>query len=93
MAVAYTVIVVRDTRRTAIQVLLLDDLVRIVYIELKIGHDRQMIPEDMLKVVYVTQVREHVSHNVDNRVGATLTLFPVLDSPCHIASELSLIHI
>ena len=35
MAVAYTVIVVRDTRRTAIQVLLLDDLVRIVYIELK----------------------------------------------------------
>ncbi len=78
MAVAYTVIVVRDTRRTAIQVLLLDDLVRIVYIELKIGHDRQMIPEDMLKVIYVTQVREHVSHNVDNRVGATLTLFPCL---------------
>ena len=26
------------------------------------------------------QVREHVSHDVDNRVGATLTLFPVLDS-------------
>ena len=51
--------------------------VRIINIQLIIGHDSQMIPQFMLEIRYVTQMRKHVSHYRDYRAGTTLTLLTV----------------
>jgi hypothetical protein len=37
-----------------------------------------MIPQDVLEIVHVAQVREHASHNIDNGICTPFPLFPVL---------------
>ena len=39
-----------------------------------------MIPKFMLEIGHVTQMREHIAHDIYNRVGTTLTFRTVLYS-------------
>ena len=69
----------RDMIRTGDEVVLADDLVRIVNIEFKTGHNSEVIPQLMLEIGYITQVGKHIPHYIDNGVGTTLTLCTILN--------------
>ena len=79
MAVAHAGSRIWDRFRLGHQVVFADDFVGIVNIQLKTGHDGQVIPEFMLEIGHITQMGEHISHNVDNCVSTTLTLGTVLN--------------
>ena len=79
VAVAHAGSRIWDRFRLGHQVVFADDFVGIVNIQLKTGHDSQMIPELVLEVGHITQMGEHISHNVDNCVSTTLTLGTVLN--------------
>ena len=51
----------------------------IVNIQLKTGHDSQVVPKLVLEIGYITQMGEHISHNVDDGVGTTLTFCTILN--------------
>ena len=69
----------RDMIRTGDEVVLADDLVRIVNIEFKTGHNSEVIPQLMLEIGYITQVGKHIPHYIDNGVGTTLTFCTILN--------------
>ena len=58
--------------RAGHQIVLADDFIRIVNIQLKTGHDSQVVPKLVLEIGYITQMGEHISHNVDDGVGTCL---------------------
>ena len=70
---------VGDMVRAGHQIVLADDFIRIVNIQLKTGHDSQVVPKLVLEIGYITQMGEHISHNVDDGVGTTLTFCTILN--------------
>ena len=80
MTVTHTGSRVRNVFRTGHQIVFADNLVRVIDVQLKTGHNGQMIPKFMLEIGHVTQMREHIAHDIYNRVGTTLTFRTVLYS-------------
>ena len=70
---------VGDMVRAGHQIILADDFIRIVNIQLKTGHDSQVVPKFVLEIGYITQMGEHISHNIDDGVSATLTFCTILN--------------
>ena len=64
---------------TAFQILGAYYVARIVYVKLEVAHYGQVVPQLVLEIVDIAQLRKQVAHRVDNRVGACGAFFPVLD--------------
>ena len=43
-----------------------------------------MIPQLMFEIGYISQMRKHVTHDIDNGIGTTLAFGTVLYSQCKI---------
>lgn len=78
MTVTDIILRIRNTLRFNLQTFLLHNLHRIVYIQLEICHNCQMIPRFMVEFLHITQVREHTSHNIDDSIGTALSFLSVL---------------
>lgn len=91
VAIVYREVTIWDALGLCHQVLALHNGIGIVYIELEIGHDGEMVPQLVLEVVDIAQVREQVAHDIYDGIGTTGTLLPVgnreavIDHLLHIA--------
>ena len=70
---------VGDTLRLSVQIVLADNLVRIIYIQLEVGHDGKVVPQLMFEVGHIAQMGKHVSHDVDDCICAALAFCAVFD--------------
>ena len=51
-----------------------------IYVQFKIGHNKELIPEFVLEIRDVSQVRLYIAHNADNSLGDPVSFFPVFDA-------------
>ena len=92
MAIMHRRVGIRHTVGLIVEIFFFDDLIRIIYIQFEIGHDRQMIPQFMLEIIDIAQVREQISHNIHNCIGtpgAFVSIFKahaIFDHTVHIAA-------